>query len=233
MIHEPVPKKSNYVFKRYKYITNQKRTSLVKYLFGLFAILSALAPIIGIYTLAKLSVAVHERTDEAKQAFLTVAAKYDIVSGIASIIYLICAIIFLFWIYRASSNTHALNEKTKIEYSPGWCVGSYFIPLLNLYWPYKAMKELWQLNVIQANVRRSASIVFFWWITYLLLNFTATIVSKLSVNDYSSFYLYILVDTASNVFGLISALLAIKIVNNINTAQVKKHESVKAEENAT
>lgn len=190
--------------KSYTYIPNNFRTSLVVYLFWLFTFLSAIVPMIGAYTLIKYSTAAAEN--------------YDTVSGWVGIIFLLCAIAFLFWIYRASVNTHALNPQTKIEFSPGWCVGCYFIPVLNLYWPYKSMKELWTLNV-----KKETDIILSWWITYLILNFTATAISKFNHLELVG---YILLDTASNISGIISAVIAIKIFKEINAAQINRFQAV-------
>jgi hypothetical protein len=45
------------------------------------------------------------------------------------------------WIYRAHANLReaGLGE---IAYSPGWSVGSFFVPLVNLVIPFRAMREL-------------------------------------------------------------------------------------------
>lgn len=202
----------------YTYIANNTRTSLVINSFWIFNFFSAIMPMMGVYTLSKYSIALQEQTEAAKQAFLTVAQNYDTASSLVSIIFICCAFIFSFWIYRASANTHALNPQTKMEFSPGWCIGCYFIPILNLYWPYKSMKELWLINVKKENT----SIVLGWWITYLILNFTASAVSKLSSHDQLNLYGYILLDGISNIFGIISAIIAIKIVTEINKAQINK-----------
>ena len=45
------------------------------------------------------------------------------------------------WIYRAHANLRdaALAE---LRYSPSWALGSYFVPLINLVVPFRAMREL-------------------------------------------------------------------------------------------
>lgn len=212
--------------KEYIFKANNSRTFLVAYSFWLFITLSAIAPLIGAYTLIKFSIAMREKTNETKDAFLYIAQQYDTVSGWIGICFIVCAIIFSFWIYRASSNTHSLNPNIKIEFRPGLCLGSYFIPFLNLYWPYKSMKELWLLNVKSNNT----DIILSWWITYLLFNFTAIAVLKLSINDQLGLQWYIGLDTASNVFGIISALLAIKIVKKINKIQ-HPHDGINVRNN--
>src|SRR5918997_1098797 len=51
---------------------------------------------------------------------------------------------FLLWLHRASKNLAALgNPKSRIEYTPGWAVGWFFIPFANLVMPYRAVREVW------------------------------------------------------------------------------------------
>lgn len=51
-------------------------------------------------------------------------------------------ILTLTWIYRAHAN---LRQATPdgLEFTPGWAVGWYFVPIANLFKPYQAMRELW------------------------------------------------------------------------------------------
>jgi hypothetical protein len=45
------------------------------------------------------------------------------------------------WIYRAHANLHDAGVE-ELHYSPGWSVGSFFVPLVNLVVPFRAMREL-------------------------------------------------------------------------------------------
>ncbi|QYO65100.1 DUF4328 domain-containing protein [Leptolyngbya sp. 7M] len=49
--------------------------------------------------------------------------------GIATIV------LFLVWLYRAHKNLFSLKP-THLDFSPGWAVGWWFIPFLNLVRPY-------------------------------------------------------------------------------------------------
>lgn len=58
-----------------------------------------------------------------------------------SLFLLIAAVPVVGWIYRAHANLHeaGLDE---LRYSPRWSVGSFFVPLVNLVVPFRAMREL-------------------------------------------------------------------------------------------
>jgi hypothetical protein len=76
---------------------------------------------------------------------------------------LICVIVVGRWIYRASANAHAISDEMTI--SPGWAVGSYFIPILNLFRPYQAMREIWLASHFRGNwhAESSPGLLIVWW----------------------------------------------------------------------
>ncbi|MEJ8560442.1 DUF4328 domain-containing protein [Yoonia sp. GPGPB17] len=46
------------------------------------------------------------------------------------------------FLYLASRNAAAINDDPKMI-TPGWAVGWYFVPIANLWMPFKAMKQTW------------------------------------------------------------------------------------------
>src|SRR5438093_12382214 len=52
---------------------------------------------------------------------------------------------FLTWLQRAYRNLPALHA-TELRYTPGWAVGSWFIPLVNLFAPHQVVSELWKAS---------------------------------------------------------------------------------------
>ncbi len=63
----------------------------------------------------------------------------------ALLLYLVTAVVFGVWIVRAHKNLRALGIPN-LTYTPGWAFGWFFIPILNFFRPYQAMKELWQAS---------------------------------------------------------------------------------------
>ena len=51
--------------------------------------------------------------------------------------YLATAVVFGIWIVRANKNARALGAKN-LSASPGWALGYFFVPILNLWKPFKA-----------------------------------------------------------------------------------------------
>lgn len=83
--------------------------------------------------------------------------------------FVVTGITFLKWIYRANSNCHGFNAQG-MQFSPGWAIGYYFIPFLNLYRPYRAMKEIWKVSDNPADWQNSSghALLVWWWALWLI-----------------------------------------------------------------
>jgi hypothetical protein len=82
--------------------------------------------------------------------FLQDWAAVLIIAGVVSIS--ICSVMSIAWLvllmvflYRANCNLRAIGTKD-LRYSPGWAVGSWFIPFLSLVWPWLAMGEIYKAS---------------------------------------------------------------------------------------
>ena len=53
----------------------------------------------------------------------------------------ITGIIFLRWVYFSNFNSGSLGANG-MKFTPGWSIGWYFVPFMNFYKPYQAMKEI-------------------------------------------------------------------------------------------
>ena len=59
--------------------------------------------------------------------------------------YAITGFLFLRWTYLTKKNAAALGA-SGLEFSPGWSVGYYFVPVVTLWRPYQALKETYQAS---------------------------------------------------------------------------------------
>lgn len=73
------------------------------------------------------------------------------------------------WIYFANRNANALTAEN-LRYSPAWAVGCYFVPIVNLWKPYQAMKEIWQASAVPDawQTARVPAVLHWWWLFWLL-----------------------------------------------------------------
>jgi len=77
------------------------------------------------------------------------------------------AIIFLVWVYRVSRNAQALEVKG-MNYTPGWSVGWFLVPLAGLFMPYFVMREIWQVSsrgsTENGQLAPASPVLGTWWL---------------------------------------------------------------------
>ncbi len=93
----------------------------------------------------------------------------DIILNSQALVYLISAVLILRWIYFANYNVHQLGAKN-MNFTPGWAIAWYFIPIANLWKPYQAMKEIWQTSVHPQSwqTQSSTSLISWWWFLWII-----------------------------------------------------------------
>jgi len=57
--------------------------------------------------------------------------------------HLIAGVLFLIWLYHERRNLVAVGSRGG-RYSSPWAIGLFFVPILNLYYPYDIVRELWK-----------------------------------------------------------------------------------------
>lgn len=84
-------------------------------------------------------------------------------------IYIVVFITFLTWVYRANLNCHGFGAQG-MQFSPGWSVVWYFVPILNCYKPYQAMVEIWKVSTDPERWRDVPDTPFigWWWSSWVL-----------------------------------------------------------------
>lgn len=144
----------------------------------------------------------------------------------------ISAITFLSWFRRAYYNLGLRMNKTKTD---GWAVGAWFIPILNLFWPYQIMVELYTKTTEFINKKRYTShdykakstfFVGWWWAFWVLNNIMSQIVSRISLSSESieDLSLDSQLSMANSVLGILAGLFAIKVVSDYMKIEKVFHE---------
>jgi len=98
-------------------------------------------------------------------------------------IYVFTVVIFGRWIVRANKNIRALGADG-LRITPGWAVGYFFIPVMCLWRPYQAMKDLWKASQDPTawHTSPAGSIVPAWWTLWLLSIFLDQLSFRLTMN---------------------------------------------------
>jgi uncharacterized BrkB/YihY/UPF0761 family membrane protein len=91
-------------------------------------------------------------------------------------------IVFFMWIYQANKNLRSLRA-AGLRFTPGWAVGWFFIPIMNLFRPYQVVSEIWKASDPDVDTTDDTSwkavstspIVGCWFALYLISFFIARI----------------------------------------------------------
>ncbi len=72
-------------------------------------------------------------------------ARQALIGMVQLLLYIVTVVLYCLWLYRVYQNLPALGARN-LRFSPGWAVGYFFIPILNLFRPYQAVKETWKAS---------------------------------------------------------------------------------------
>ena len=166
---------------------------------------------------------------------------FELLQGLAGLatlaVFVALAVAFLMWLHRASKNLRALgNPSQRIEFTPGWAVGWFFIPFANLVMPYKAVREVWEKS--DPAVRTgddlmfagpsSAPLLLGWWVTFIASNVAGNISGRLMETAHTDSALRFTagVDLIASLLAVVAAVLAILVVRDIDRRQAERARHV-------
>ena len=165
----------------------------------------------------------------------------SMVIGISGFFYFItfCFTFFFYlaWVRRAYRNLNTLQLKPT-EFSSGWSIGAYFVPILNLFRPYTMMKEIWygsqpipnKDNLYNAQLHMgftSSSFLPLWWAATLINGTFSWIASGLSskTETYKQILTSYWIDLFYQFTSIVVYILIIYLIWTINKWQAEKHET--------
>jgi len=130
-----------------------------------------------------------------------------IVSALSALPFIAVAVIWAIWQYRVAKQVSG-----QIRRSPGWHAGSWFIPVINLWYPYQNISDL-----RRAAGSRRPSWQIVWWLLWIASDFVALLSAIIyGLADYAETVRdAIWVGIAGNVLLLAAAPPAMLIVRRI------------------
>ncbi|QGX61804.1 DUF4328 domain-containing protein [Alteromonas mediterranea] len=137
-------------------------------------------------------------------------------------VFIVSGILILKWIYQANQNARQLGAKD-MAFSPGWSIGFYFIPIVSLWKPYQAMKEIWQASQNPSNwpAEKVSSILGIWWFFWIANSIAGQAAFRLSrrAEEISEIMNVNLVSQASEVISIPLALVTWLLIKNVSNVQ--------------
>jgi len=192
-------------------------TTLLKVLLGLSVAMGAVG-LLSSFMQAEL----FSQSSFTKAEGLANDTREGIIGLFALPLYLFTVVIFGRWIVRANRNARALGAFT-LRFTPGWAVGYFFIPIVNLWRPYQAMKDLWQVsrNPTAWSSTTADFVLPAWWTLWLASGILAQISFRvlLVAQDIESLQVGTYFQIASEAMYIPLCLVAMSLVSQISHYQ--------------
>lgn len=161
--------------------------------------------------------------DEMILAFALMGVYFLVLS-----VYLVTIVTFLIWLHCSYKNLLAFGANG-LKASPGWAVGYWFIPILNLFKPLFIVNEVWNnsdyrqggTHRISYSNTSSPKLHTSWWFAWIVSNVSDRIGSRMILNpsDSTTAYSGHLIIILSEIASILAAFCLIKIVANITQRQ--------------
>ena len=177
---------------------------------------------------------VQANPEDVDMNMINASDTFIIVVNVAHIIIVILSIVFfIMWFRRAYYNLHTLPWHNA-RYTEGWAAGSWFVPIINLWWPYQIMMDIWKgtQNALRERLGepRSAAIVGWWWALHLITSFYINISTRLGWDadqDIDSLLTFTKVDFIGEILSIPAIIVTIMLIQR--TSNFERELLVQAE----
>jgi hypothetical protein len=218
----------------------QSTRTLAGWLTALFVILAVLAVIGAMSSLAE--AALLDRALQGYEITEDEAMANDLRQGVIAWIrvaaFLLTVVLFCVWVNRASKNAHALGAPG-MRFTPGWSVGYFFIPIVNLFRPYQAIAEIYRASDPgrdpAAWQNAPAALIGIWWAVWLISNFASNIATRimLTADTVEELHAAAIGASGTDLIEIPAAIFALVVVRSIHTRQEALAGIASAEPNAS
>ena len=144
-------------------------------------------------------------------------------------VYFLSVVLFFVYVYRSNHNSRYLGAKD-LKQSPAWAVIWAFIPIMNVWKFYQALKEIWQSSLDPMNWRqvKIPSLLLIWWIVYLVSNSIAmrTFIYSLREETVENLIMTTKLSIATEIIELPLLLMSIMLIRKITKAQVESFQKL-------
>ncbi len=136
-------------------------------------------------------------------------------------LYIAVIIAFLMWMRRAYYN---LGTRVNLDNTDGWAVGYWFIPILNLYKPYRLMEEMFtkttdylQTNSEVFNPKPFGGILRGWWILWVITGVLGNISMRLPSETPSDLSFVFQLELFTAILAIPLTILVVIIIKRYST----------------
>jgi len=155
----------------------------------------------------------------------SLAATLELVALIA------CAILFIVWFAPAYRNLRVLGVPD-LRFGPGWAIGAWFVPVLNLWRPKQIANDIWRGSDPEApaslagelQLRPVAPLVTGWWAAWIVSGVIGTVFAVVwADSDLESLRSAATWEIVAELVGILAAGLAMALVRRVTSMQAARH----------
>jgi hypothetical protein len=137
------------------------------------------------------------------------AAVDDIVLWVNAGLFVLAAVAFIGWLWRARANAELLVGPHGQRLTREWVIGAWICPVVNLWFPYQVVVDVWRASAPdRGNVRDG--LVVWWWMTFAVSWLFTRFITLVGIVDVAPLVLSCALNVAS---GLL-ALLVVRRISN-------------------
>jgi hypothetical protein len=124
------------------------------------------------------------------------------------------AIVFIRWLHAAYRNVDVVDRPQR-RYGHGWAIGSWFVPILNLWRPKQIINDVWRAGGRDESDARPGLLLLSWWLLFVISNWVANIAIRSSFGEATTEEvrngsIAYAVSDGIDIFGAILAILVVR-----------------------
>jgi hypothetical protein len=134
--------------------------------------------------------------------------------GLVQLVLVIAAaVVFIRWMHAAYRNIYLVAPGER-RYSPGWAIGSWFVPIMNLFRPKQMVNDIWRAGGRDAADAQPGALLLGWWLLWVLSSFIVNFAARsyMRADTAEEIKTGTILYLVSDAMSVVCAILAIVIV---------------------
>jgi Domain of unknown function (DUF4328) len=162
-------------------------------------------------------------------------SRTGLVGGLEFVAFVAAGVFFIRWFHAAYANLAALGQ-SNLRFRPGWAIGSWFVPILNLWRPKQIANDIWTGSAPFAPSYPESGwkevpvpqLLGFWWAAWLGCSVVGNIAARTWFDTSTAQDLQNAdkLEIAASVLTVVAALLAIAVIRSLSSRQDRRAEQL-------
>jgi hypothetical protein len=209
------------MWSEYPYRPATIMVGLIFFFYGIGAAFDATGALVG-WRYAGLLTAARDGQEVEMETVESVEMLNAVIGLGQSALFLAGFITFLVWINRANKNARALGAGW-MRFTPGWSIGWFFVPIMNLFRPYQVVQEIWRVSDPdpEPGPPTLAPMIGFWWVLHIVSGIASQASFRMSwrAKTLDEYVVAAWVSVVSDAIDFVLAPVAIAVVWSIHSRQ--------------